>query len=209
MFTNYVRGLRDAYERKVSDVRDLLERFFDEHKESQDPDVRLIIDTYITPLLELNMGAWHSFEPVKEILPRVDEPARRLHRRDRTFLPRYLLRIEDTTNELGILLIRRIVSQLHIDNVSGTFLLVAFGISVLAISSFVPNNPVGNFVAVWLSLSVVVLAVVELLLILSYVRQEGREEQPEIEANDEEPNRTPHTNAGEQSGGNHPPAARG
>ena len=187
MFTNYVRGLSQAYEDKISTVRDLLEDFFDDHKDSDNPDIQEIIVAYIIPLLSLDMQAWHAFEPVKEIRLRIEEPAFRLHESNPSFLPRYLLRIEDTINQLGILYIRRIVSQVHSDNISGTFLLVAFGISVQAISNFLPQSSTGNLVAVLLSLSVVALAVVELMLILSYLKQEAREELPAHEDTEESP----------------------
>jgi hypothetical protein len=187
IFTNYVRGLSQAYEDKVSTVRDLLENFFDDHKDSDNPDLQEIINTYIIPLLSLNMEAWSAFEPVKKIRLRIDEPAFRIHENNPSFLPRYLLRIEDTINQLGVLYIRRIVSQVHSDNISGTFLLVAFGISVLAISNFLPQSSTGNLVAVLLSLSVVILAIVELMLMLSYLKQEAREELPADEDTDESP----------------------
>ncbi|MBI5435509.1 MAG: hypothetical protein HY937_00060 [Nitrosomonadales bacterium] len=187
MFTNYVRGLNQAYEDKVSDVRDLLEAFFDDHKDSDNPDIKIIISTYIIPLLSLNMDDWHAFDPAREILPQIDEPATRLHKSNPAFVPRYLLRIEDTINQVGILYVRRVLSQLHTDNVSGTFILVAFGIAVLALSNFLPQTSTGNIIVVWLSLSVVVFAIVELLLILSYLRQEAREELPKDDVDEGEP----------------------
>ncbi len=191
MFTNYVRGLSQAYEDKVGNVRDLLEKFFDAHKDSGNADIQTIVRSYVIPLLRLNMGDWHAFEPVKEITPRIVEPASRLHKSDPSFLPRYLLRIEDTINQVGLLFVRRIVSQLHVDNVTGTFILVAFGIVVIALSNLLPQTPTGNLIVVWLSMSIVVLAVLELVLILSYLRQEAREELPESAAStDEEPNST-------------------
>ena len=190
MFTNYVRGLSLAYEDKVSDVRDLLEDFLDDHIDSDDPDLQIFISLYVVPLLSLDMQSWHSYEPVREIIHQreLDESAFRLNKNYPTFLPRYLLCLEDMINQVAVLYIRRVVSQLHTENVSGTFLLVAFGIAVLALSNFLPQTSTWNIIVVWLSLSVVVLAIVELLLILSYLKQEASEELP---GDDEDVNEHP------------------
>ncbi len=186
LFTNYVNGLRDAYLERVSNVRDLLEKFFDNHNRSDDEDIQRILKTYIVPLLRLNTRDWVIFDPIRDISDAIPEPATRLDERDRSFLPRHLLRIEDEINEMGRLYIRRVISGLHLKTITGTISLVAAGILALGFSYIVPTGQIGDALVVNVSATIVILAVLELLLILSYLQQEGREEQPEIEDDDED-----------------------
>lgn len=161
------------------DVRGALEKFYDEHKASQDTDVQRLIDTYVIPLLRLNTRQWMKFDPVEEILPNVVEPATALHKKDPLFLPRYLIRIEDETNELGLLFIRRIGSRIHLDAVAGAFALVAVGVAVLGFSYLLPSALVSDFLVANTVSAIVSFGVIELLFLVTHLHQEGREEEPE------------------------------
>lgn len=186
LFSNYVKGIREAYLKRVADVRDRLENFFDEHGKSNDPDVQKILMDCIVPLLNLTTRQWMVFDPINEIMDKITEPATKLHTREKTFIPRHLLRIEDEINEIGLLYIRRVISGIHLKTISGTFILVAVGMLTLGFSYLIPAGRMSDLVIVNISTTIVVLAVLELLLILSYLQQEGREEQPEIDDEDDQ-----------------------
>jgi hypothetical protein len=184
LLANYVRGLREAYLKRVSDIRDLLEEIFDKLGTSNNDDIKPIVDDYIIPLMCLNNKDWLEFEKIEEISKRMEtsllEHLQHLHARDKTFLSRYLLRIEDDINEITLLYIRRIASKLHTETASGSFILVSFGIIVLGFSHLLPVGTTTSILVVNISTAIITLAVIEVLLILSYFRQEAREERPEI-----------------------------
>ncbi len=184
LVSNYVKGLRETYLKRVSNVRDMLEKFFDNHNTSNDPDIKEILVNYILPLLYLSTREWLMFDPIKDITKKITKPLEKLHARDYTFLPRHLLRIEDEINEIGLLYIRRICSDIHLKTISGTFGLVAVGIIALGFLYLLPTGISSDLIVVSISTTIVVLAVLELLLILSYLQQEGREEQ--VETSDED-----------------------
>jgi hypothetical protein len=196
LFTNYIRGLRDTYLAKMSEIRNLLEKFFDEHNDSRDPDIESLINEFVIPLLGSNTDEWFQFEKINEIRKTIVTPVARLHKKKNWFLARYLLRFEDEINELGLLHIRCVVTELHIKNISGTFFLIAFGMSVLGMSYLFPNSPRGNFIVMALSASVVIFAVLEVLLILSYFKQEARDEFPSVDVGDS--NEQPISNDGNE-----------
>ena len=178
LFSNYVKGIRERYLDRVSNIRDLLEKFFDEHRSTGDPDIQDLLDDFVLPLLSLGTNAWVTFDPIRNISEKIVDPATRIHARDDTFLPRYLLRIEDEIDELGVLYIRGIITGLHLKTISGAILLIASGIISLGFSYLIPNGPINDLLVINISITIITFAVLELLLILSYLQQEGREEQP-------------------------------
>lgn len=180
LYTNYVKGLRESYLKRLLDVRSALENFYDEHRNTQDADVQSLLNTYIIPLLFLNTHQWMTYDPyVREILPKVVAPAAAIHGKDPVFVARYLLRIEDETNELGLLYLRRVITRLHLETINGAFVLVAVGIGALGFTYLLPSGFVGDFLIVNIASAIVTFAIIELLILLSYLQQEGREEEPE------------------------------
>lgn len=176
-YSNFVRGLRDSFIQRVSKVRDLLEDFFDNFKDSDDPDVKAFLHEYIIPLLSLSTREWHTYEEVRAINNKnIDPIVKRIHKQNHLLLPRYLLRIEDELNETGLLFIRRLISELHVQIISGTFHLIAFGILTVGLSYLIDDSSSGNSIIVNLSIAVIAFALLELLLILSFMQQEAREE---------------------------------
>lgn len=181
LYSNSVRGLRKMSVERIAKARDLVEKIFDETKTAKDGDIRELREKYICPLLMLSTKEWLQFDPVKEINEKLQPVAEALGRQGSLLLPRYLLRLEDEINEIGLLHISRVITGLHIRNISGTFLLIGSAVMVVGLSYMIPNNPIGNLVSVNLSISFVVFAVMELFLMLSYFQQEARAEFDEEE----------------------------
>jgi hypothetical protein len=185
VLNNYVKGLKDAALKRISDARTILEKLYDEFYESDDPDIQEIVNHYLLPLLSFSTPQWLAFDPLKPALERIVEPLTRLHERNPAIAPRYFLRLEDEINELGILYIRRVISGLHAQTIEGSFLLVCVGIVGIFIAAVLPPSFALNFVAVSSATAIAVLAVLELLLLVSYVRQEAREEIPDTSDDDD------------------------
>jgi len=91
-------------------------------------------------------------------------------------LPRYLLRLEDEINELVLLYIARAVAQIHINNFRGVFQLIVIAMITIAAANLAPNGALADWIIFNLCCVVMVFAILELLLLLSFVQQAGREE---------------------------------
>lgn len=178
VFNNYVKGLKDSALKRITDVRGIIEKLYDEFHDSEDEDIQEIVDDYLLPLLSFSTPQWLDFDPLKPVLERISEPLTRLHERNPTILPRYFLRLEDEINELGILYIRRIISELHTRTILGAFHLICVGIIGIFVVAILPISFTLNFIAVATATAIAVLAILELLLLISYIRQEAREELP-------------------------------
>lgn len=178
VFNNYVNGLKDAALKRITDVRGIIEKLYDEFHDSEDEDLQEIVNCYLLPLLSFSTPQWLDFDPLKPVLERIVAPLTRLHERNPAIVPRYFLRLEDEINELGILYIRRIISDLHTRTIEGAFHLVCVGIIGIFVIAILPIGFTLNFIAVATATAIAVLAILELLLLISYIRQEAREELP-------------------------------
>ncbi|WP_156863910.1 hypothetical protein [Casimicrobium huifangae] len=182
VLNNYVRGLKESSLKRIADIRSLVEKIYDAHKDSDDPDIREIRDVYLLPLLTLTTGHWLQFDPMKPILEKIVEPGTRLTKKDGSILPRYFLRLEDEINELGILYLRRIVAGLHLQTIQGVFVLICIGMITIAAAFSLPNTPLCNVISINASFATIVFSTLELLLLMSYISQEASEEFPESDA---------------------------
>lgn len=176
LYSNYVKGLRDSYIKQIASIRDLLEEFFDKYSASKDADVQEIIGTHIYPLLQLGHDDWLAFDGVSAMRGNVDEAATRLANRESWILTRYLVRIEDELNELGLMFIRRLVTQVHLDLIRGTFLLIVVAMVTIALAHVLPDHQTTNAIVVALSSALVVWACIQTLLLLSFYEQEAADE---------------------------------
>lgn len=180
ILNNYVKGLNESALKRISDIRSIIEKIYDEHKNSDDPDVQEIIHNYLLPLLNFTTHHWLAFDPIKPTLSKIVEPGTRLHAKDNSVIPRYFLRLEDEINQLGILYVRRVVAGLHLKTIQGVFVLVCVGIVTIVAAFTLPSTTWGHMVSVNASLTVIAFSVVELLLLMSYIAQEALEETPEV-----------------------------
>ena len=181
VLNNYVKGLRESSLKRIDDIRSLIEKLYDEHKCSNDPDIREIADDYLLPLLGFTTDHWLLFDPIKPTLEKIVEPGTRLHARDDSVLPRYFLRLEDEINQLGILYIRRVIAGLHLQTIRGVFILVCVGILTIVAAFALPSTPIANTVSINASFGVIAFSIIELLLLMSYIAQEAEEETPEVD----------------------------
>jgi membrane protein implicated in regulation of membrane protease activity len=186
VLNNYVKGLKESSLKRITDIRSLVEKLYDEHKNSSDPDIQEIIREYLLPLLSFTTNHWLAFDPIKPTLEKIVEPGTRLHAKDGSVLPRYFLRLEDEINQLGILYIRRVIAGLHLRTIQGVFILVCVGIITIVAAFTLPSTPLANLVSINGSFAVIVFSVLELLLLMSYIAQEAEEETPDADGDPDE-----------------------
>lgn len=103
-------------------------------------------------------------------------------------IDRYLLPFEDAINELAVVWIRRILVKHHIQILVDSFGLVVLAMLTMAIGSLLPDRLAISVLVINISVGILAFAPVQLLLTLSYLRQEASEESIESEdsGNDEE-----------------------
>jgi hypothetical protein len=178
LLNNYVKGLTDTALKRVTDARVIVEKLYDEFHQSEDEDAKQIVKNYLLPLLSFSTTQWLAFDPLKPVLERIVEPLTRLQRRNPAVVPRYFLRLEDEINQLGLLYIRRVVSGFHSDTIEGSFLLVSVGILGLFTVALLPHGFLQDYIAVASAIAIAMFAVLELFLLVSYIRQESKEELP-------------------------------
>lgn len=181
VLNNYVKGLKEASLKRITDIRSIIEKLYDDHKDSDDSDTQEIIHDYLLPLLNFTTNHWLAFDPIKPTLEKIVEPGARLHAKDSSMLPRYFLRLEDEINQLGILYIRRVIAGLHLQTIQGVFVLVCVGIVTIVAAFTLPSAPLADTVSINASFAVIAFSVVELLLLTSYIAQEAEEETPETD----------------------------
>lgn len=186
ILNSYVKGLKEAALKRISDTRDLIEKLYDEFHESEDPDLKIIVCDYLLPLLSFSTNEWLSFDPINDARKGMEEPLTRIHERNDVIVPRYFLRLEDEINELGILYVRRVISGLHSDTIKGSLLLVCVGIVALVFVMGAPAGLVTTSLAINVSLAIIAFAVLEILLLTSFIMQESEEELPDYSSDDEE-----------------------
>lgn len=177
---NYVKGLKESSLNRIATIRDLIEKIYDESKASSDPYINEIVNDYLIPLLGFSTEEWLLFDPIKPILDKIQKPTEKIVEHDIIYVSRYLLRLEDEINELGILYIRRVVSELHVKTIRGVFYLICVGIGSLLAAFTLPHNQTGNLISIYASLATIIFSILELLFLLSFIEQEGREEYPYI-----------------------------
>jgi hypothetical protein len=189
VLNNYVKGLKEASLKRISDIRSIVEKLYDDHIDSEDSDIQEIIHDYLLPLLNFTTYHWLAFNPIKATLEKIVKPGTRLHAKDSSMLPRYFLRLEDEINQLGILYVRRVIAGLHLQTIRGVFILVCIGIVTIVAAFTLPSNPLADTVSINASFAVIAFSVVELLLLTSYISQEAQEETPESDGDpDDEEN---------------------
>ena len=103
---------------------------------------------------------------------KMDNPPPRLY----AFIYRYLLPLEDEIGQLGLLYIRRAVSELHSKTATGVYYLLSFAVLVIAFGKVMPSTPTIDLTVLNSAAAVVTYAVLELLFVLSFILQEVREE---------------------------------
>ncbi len=186
LLNNYVKGLTEAALKRVTDVRVIVERLYDELHKSEDEDTKEIVEDYLLPLLSFSTNQWLAFDPLKPVLERIVEPLTRLQHRNPAVAPRHFLRLEDEINQLGLIYIRRVVSGLHSKTIEGSFLLVSVGIFGLFLVALLPHGFTPDYTAVASAIAIAIFAVMELLLLAGYIRQESEEELPNYADDDDE-----------------------
>ena len=179
-----MKGLKDLYSDKVSVIRSLNGEVYDKYKDSESSNIQELIHKFVIPLFELNQEDWHNINAINEVrdsLEDASEYGEKAVKEEPEFIIRYLLRIEDELNELGLIFIRRIVSSLHVGTIKGAFILIISGITATGFSYLLPQNEVWNFVIFHIASAILIFSIFELLILLSFLIQEAKEELPEIE----------------------------
>lgn len=179
VLSNYVKGLNDASLKHINDTKNILEKLYSEYKDSDDKNIKQLLDEYVEPLLMARVSDWLAFEPIQPLFDKVEKPLKKLIKVYPEITVRFLMRVEDEINTLGILYIRRIASTLHAENIKGSMYLVCVGIVSIFGAAIVPHSLSMNYIVVLAAVAISIFAVLEILMLLSYIRQEAREEEPQ------------------------------
>jgi len=187
LYSNHVKGLRDRSLQQIRVIRDQLEMFFDEFSGSTDENIQTIIDEFVFPLMNLRTSDWLDYEKVREMRDgHLEQALIGLHKRERTFLARHLLRIEDELNELGVMFIQRVCTTLHVGTIRGAFALTVVGMLSIAVAHLLPSGVTASEIVISIAAAVIVCAVMETLLLVSWFTQLGRDEIGEMNSDDDE-----------------------
>lgn len=179
LVNNYVKGLREAASKRISDIRSMIEKVYDEMKSSKDEDAMKVVKHFLIPAMSADAKEWHDHMAIQPIWDRLYEPLQSLHARYPNYVPRHFLRLEDEYNELGLLLIRRILIPIHTAAINGALLLLATAIAGIFVVALMPYSLQGNLIASLISASMGALAVLELWLLAAALNQEAEEEGPQ------------------------------
>ncbi|MCG8037762.1 MAG: hypothetical protein JAZ19_12095 [Candidatus Thiodiazotropha taylori] len=176
-FNNNINGLHKLYSEKVMSIRDKLESFHDLFHKSEDELIKQLYGSLINPLLCLSYEEWMTFDKANSIRTNNDELLEKIQDANQEILPRYLLRIEDEINLLGLLFIRRILVSSNMKIMEGGIILVITGMVSIALSYVLPSMDLFNYLAILFGAAVISLALIEVVFILSYYRQVSRDEE--------------------------------
>lgn len=177
---NYVRGIRNSYITQVRYIRKHLWEFYEKYKSSTSPRIQHLISNAIFPLIHLDLKDWLHIENVKEWSKNIKaENLTDILKNERDpdiVLLKYLIPLEEEMNELGLLAVRSMISAVQADIVSGAFQLVCVAMVSIVLGHVLSSGLTTNFIVVNMIAAVIVLAIFELLWIVSFVQQEAREE---------------------------------
>lgn len=188
IINNYVKGVREQFIEQARRVRHLAWDCYENYAAIDQPDFQDLFSSNILPLAKTSLSEWSNIENIQNWGKNVDEQLVRCLKlenhppRFNTFLYRYLLPLEDEINLLGRLYIRRAATELHARTATGVFYLLAFAVAIIAIGKIMPSATIIDWVIVNCAIAVITYSVLELILVLSYLLQEVREESVREEA---------------------------
>lgn len=175
---NYVRGLRFQFLNQLRSVRKKIWDFYEETQQYTDPKIQDLIHKHIVPLLQFSKTDWFEFNEVKSWSKGIDKSVDDIKsgNEKNIILFKHLLPLEEEVNELGLLFIRSIVSPVLIKLTTGVFSLIAIAISIIFFGKILPYGTIQNIILANSAIIACCYAVLELLHILSYLKQEAKEE---------------------------------
>lgn len=176
ILNNYIKGLKESSLKKVSDAKNIIEQVYDEFFDSKDDAVKSMVDDYIRPLLSFSTKDWLEMDEIKCIFDRVDGVLSELSKNNKFIIYRYLLRLEDEINEIGILYVRRLISDTYAEVILGVFLLLSVALFTMLLAVILPYTFVLNFIVIAASVAVIVFGVLEMLILTGFLVSEMNEE---------------------------------
>ncbi|CAD2223814.1 membrane hypothetical protein [Pseudoalteromonas sp. 3J6] len=188
LFTNYIKGLRDSYNNQVVAIRDMLGEFLDKYKHTEQIEIRQYKEQVIYPLLESNHAEWDDAIFINSKLDALDllqEQLVVINKQDPECFYRYILRLEDEFNKLGLLFVRRIATSLHLKTFKSVFTLIIIGLIVTGTAYLLPHTVLFDFITFNFSTLIFTFSVFELVILVGYLIQEAKEEMPEVQGENE------------------------
>lgn len=186
MYNNNVNGLKEKYISRLEKVRSLLESLYELCDVSKNENKKKLNNEFTLPLIALSERDWLSFDVPNEIRGKSYILLEDIHKEDPIFLPRYMQRIEDEINSLGVLFIRRILVTQFLDTLKHMIFIIATGMVTIVLFHLLPSLKALNFFLITFGLVVSLWAILGTLLIGSYLYQDGLEEGDEIYPLDED-----------------------
>ncbi|MBD8656751.1 hypothetical protein IFT68_14105 [Oxalobacteraceae sp. CFBP 13730] len=181
---NYVRGLGEAYWKRVERIRALLDKLYTDHKSSELAPVQQLVNEFVLPMLYLTNDDWCLPDQgqIRELMEsKTQIGIEFLETGELKFgeLPWGIIRIEEEFDGLIVQYLKRVVSEYHAREIAGSFLLMASAIGSLTLIYLLPSTPVGKLLGANLSIAMIAFAIVEMLLFSRLLGQQLLEEYPE------------------------------
>ena len=178
IMSHSVFGLRDRVRDQTRRVWELAWQAHEEFALSEGEAAQEIANKHIGQLLDLPLDQYHDPENYLGWKDNIDELLDKLREEPGAYrlMFRYLLPLESELNELSILYLRRRIARFHLRTLSESFVLVVIAICVVVLGTIFPGGRAISIVLANSALGVIVLSPLQLLVVLSYVRQEALEE---------------------------------
>ena len=186
LFNNYVNGLKEKYLNKVSSVRDRIELLFDMLSDSKSQEEIRVNNEFVIPLMQLSNEEWLAFDIPNEIRMGADEAFKEVHNESHTFLPRHMIRMEGDLNELGLLFIKRIVIENHLNIIREMFLLIVTTMIAIVLLYILPSSEKFDLFLILFSFVVLLWAVMGVLHASTFLYSSGREEGDQLHLEEDE-----------------------
>ena len=177
LLNNFVNGLREPAKKQISEVRTILDEIADSKEQKQYEELDSLIDNYINPLRCLSLQEWLEFDDANNIRRKMPQKTLiSLNQKDTIFFARYLLRLEDEFNELGVLFVRRIVARHHFETAKWSFGFLIASMIFISASYIVPSSGTWNGVIFVLEATLVSAVTTNAAFLFSFFINEASEE---------------------------------
>ena len=182
IINNYVKGLRDQFMEQTRRVRRLAWECNDYFSITDKHEFQDVFKNHVSPLLEKSLREWAQIENIQNWGKGIEEQLNKLLKIEKVssklyeLIYKYLLPIEDEINELGLLYIKRISSELHAKIATGVFYLITFAVVAITLGRVLPSTYTVDLAILNVSTAVITYSVLELLFVLSFVLQQIKEE---------------------------------
>lgn len=176
LYNNHVSGLKDSYKNKVWDIRNYIENLHDHLLNSKNHSEIEINRQLIVPLLELSTDDWLAFDIPNKIRKECIKPLEEVHKDNPFFLIRYMQRLEDEINELGLMFIRRVVIKNYLDVLKEILTLISSMVVSIILVNILGTSDVFNTLSILIGGVMLFWILIGILYVGSFLIRNGQGE---------------------------------